>query len=185
MATLYCNYSYQKEQTLENLLASVLKQLAEQAPMLPEAVIDLYKQHRDGQAKLVLQHVTDALRTVIRSSSRVFMLIDALDESPVTQQLMQTMFSFQNRSTMSILVTSRFVPSIVQLFDCIPTLEIRASAEDVQMYLESQMPHLPNFVNRNSTLRKQIRDVIVESSDGMYVIYSQIHFSCTSTDREI
>ena len=169
MATLYCNYNYQQDQTLENLLASILKQLVYLEPTLPKAVIDLYEKHQDGQTKFILRHVRDALHVVIKALPQVFILIDALDECLVTQQLMETVFSLQNCGVVQILATSRFVPSIVQLVDTFQRLEIRASVEDVKTYLQSQMSHMPSFVTRNSTLQEQIRDAIVESADGMCV----------------
>lgn len=171
VATLYCSYGYQKEQTLENLLISLLKQLVDQMRQLPEAVIGLYKRHREGRDKFILQEVVDTMRAVIGSFPRVFILINALDECPVTQQLMTTMFSLQESCSVNLLATSRCVPSIEVLFECLPYLEIRATMEDVRLYLQEQMPYLPNFVVNDTGLQEQIIFGIVASVDGMYVSF--------------
>ncbi|KAJ4359942.1 uncharacterized protein N0V89_000501 [Didymosphaeria variabile] len=66
------------EQTLENLLVSLLRQLVDQMRLLPEAVIDLYKRHRevDGMFLLAQLHL-ESLKTA-RSPKAVRILLKKL-----------------------------------------------------------------------------------------------------------
>ena len=50
------------------------------------------------------------------------------------------------------------------------TLEIRASNEDVERYLEGHIRQLPSFVQRNRQLQEEIKTGISEAVDGMYVL---------------
>jgi hypothetical protein len=44
---LYCNFQWQQEQKLADLLASLLKQLAQQRPSISESIESLYKRHKE------------------------------------------------------------------------------------------------------------------------------------------
>ena len=49
-------------------------------------------------------------------------------------------------------------------------LEIRASKEDVQRYLEGHMLQLPGFVVRSLELQEEIKTNIVKAIDGIVEI---------------
>lgn len=46
IAYIYCNFKKQEEQNIYDLLASVVKQLAESQSWLPESIKDLYYRHK-------------------------------------------------------------------------------------------------------------------------------------------
>jgi len=46
-------------------------------------------------------------------------------------------------------------------------LEIRASKEDVQRYLDGHMFQLPGFVVRSLELQVEIKNAIIKATDGM------------------
>jgi hypothetical protein len=48
-------------------------------------------------------------------------------------------------------------------------LEIRASDEDVQRYLDGQMLQLPSCVLRSPELQDEIKADIIKAVNGMYV----------------
>lgn len=70
---------------------------------------------------------------------------------------------------MNILVTSRFIPEIVENFKDNVLLELRASSEDVDRYLESHMRQLPSFVHQERHLQEEIRVGISQTVDGMCI----------------
>jgi hypothetical protein len=49
-------------------------------------------------------------------------------------------------------------------------LEIRASNQDVQRYLDSHISQLPGCVLRSSDLQDEIKANIIEAVNGMYVV---------------
>ena len=170
VAFLYCNYKRKQEQTFENLLASLLQQLVQERHILPDEVKSLYKCHVDRKTRPSSKEFITALETVISSYSRVFIIIDALDECASTdrQQLLKEVFSFQNQAQVNIFATSRFDTKIQ--FNEGKYIEIRASKEDVERYLKSQMHHLPTCVMKNPTLQREIATEITKAFDGMYAV---------------
>jgi hypothetical protein len=84
-------------------------------------------------------------------------------------RFLSELFNLQKRQGTNILVTSRFIPEIVDQFNASVSLEIRASSEDVERYLEDHMELLPSFVRRDRPLQEEIKAGILEAVDGMCV----------------
>jgi hypothetical protein len=107
--------------------------------------------------------------------SRVFIIVDALDECQISdgcrQRLLSDLFNLQEKCGANLFTTSRPISSIEKEFEGSPTLEIRASEEDVRRYLEGHMFRLPGFVARGLELQEEIKTNIVNAIDGMYVVY--------------
>ena len=49
----------------------------------------------------------------------------------------------------------------------IPTLEVRASEEDMRWYVAGQMPRLPNCIKRDNELKHTVQSKIIEAVDDM------------------
>ena len=49
----------------------------------------------------------------------------------------------------------------------IPTLEVRASEEDVRWYVAGQMPRLPNCIKCDDELKHTVQSKIIEAVDDM------------------
>ena len=84
VAYLYCNYRRQDEQKPEHLLASLLKQLTQGLSSLPDSVKSLYNSHKDRRTQPSFDEISRALQSVVTMYSRVFLIIDALDERQVS-----------------------------------------------------------------------------------------------------
>jgi Cdc6-like AAA superfamily ATPase len=169
---IYCNFRRQDEQKIDDLLASLLKQLVESQPSLPSTVKDLYGRHKTKRTRPSPKEVSDTLQIVAKSYSRVFVIIDALDECQVfdgcRSKLLSEIFSLQTKCRSNIFATSRFMPDIVERFDNEMRLEIRASNQDMKIYLDGHMSQLPGFVLRSSKLQDEIKAEIIKAADGMY-----------------
>jgi Cdc6-like AAA superfamily ATPase len=61
VAYIYCNFKRQIEQTLENLLASLLKQLAQSRPSLPESIKSLHDRCRAKKARPSVDDISSVL----------------------------------------------------------------------------------------------------------------------------
>jgi hypothetical protein len=175
IAYLYCNFKRNHEQTLEHLLLSLLKQLAQRQSLMPDPVKFLYSRHKDKQTRPELSEISRALHAVTNLYSRAFILVDALDECQANNgcrtRFLSEIFDIQAKCSASIFATSRFIPEIIQRFKGSVPLEIRASHEDVQRYLDGHMLELPEFVRRNPGLQEEIKNEIVKAVDGMYVLF--------------
>jgi hypothetical protein len=171
VAFIYCNFRRQTEQTLDDLLANLLKQLAQGRSPLPECVKSLYNQYKIRKTRPSVHDISTALKSVTTEYSRVFILIDALDECRVKDncqaKLQSEIFNLQTICEVNFFATSRFIPEVTERFQQGLRLEIRATEQDIQRYLQGHVDELPRFVRRDPVLQREISSAIVESIDGM------------------
>jgi Cdc6-like AAA superfamily ATPase len=183
IAYLYCNFRRQHEQKPADLLISLLKQLVQERPSVLEHVKGLYERHKGKRTRPSFDEVIKTLHSIITDYSRAFIIVDALDECQVSdggrRMLLSEIFNIQAKTGLNIFATSRFIPEIMKEFEGSISLEIRASDEDVQRYLDGKMSQLRPFVSRNFTLQEEIRSEIIEAVDGMYVLFLR---TAVSTD---
>jgi Cdc6-like AAA superfamily ATPase len=174
IAYLYCNFRRQSEQKPADLLASILKQLILRQTSVPENITSLYEHHIEKRTPLLFDEITNVLHSVVNGYSRVFIIIDALDECQVSdggrRKFLSEIFSLQAKTRASLFATSRFIAEIEKEFEGSVSLEIRASDEDVRKYLDNHISRLlPSFVLRNLVLQEEIKTEIIKAVDGMYV----------------
>ena len=173
IAYLYCNFRRQQEQKPAGLFASLLKQLVQEQPSVPESIKGLYICHKDRRTRPSSDEILKVLSSVICDYSRTFIIIDALDECQVSDGvrriLLSKIFNLQAKTAVSLFATSRFIPEIEKEFKRGLSLEIRASDEDVRRYVDNHMLQLPSFVSNNLNLKEEIKTTIVNAVGGMYV----------------
>jgi hypothetical protein len=174
IAYIYCNFRRQDEQKISDLLASLLKQLAAIQPSLL-GITELYDRHNTKRTRPSLDEISRSLQAITSQYSRVFLIVDALDECQVSdgcrQRFLSSLFNLQAQHKANLFITSRPISSMEKEFEGISKLEIRASEEDVQKYLHGHLFRLPGFVARSLELQEEIKTEIIRAVDGMYVIY--------------
>ncbi|KAH6693786.1 hypothetical protein F5X68DRAFT_258632 [Plectosphaerella plurivora] len=184
IAYLYCNFRRQTEQTLENLLSSILRQLAQDQPSLPECVQALYDAKRGMRPSS--EQLSSTLQVLVKSLPRSFIIIDALDECHLAEgsraQFLDEIFALQLGSNFNLFATSRFIMDITDRFNDAPSLEIRAHEEDVRRYLAGSISQLPACVVKNPQLQEEIMARIVEAVDGMFLL-AQLHLNSLKGKR--
>jgi hypothetical protein len=135
----------------------------------------LYDRHKDKRTRPSLSEILGILQTVAAAYSRVFVIVDALDECQISdgcrQRFLSGLFNLQATCGANLFATSRPISSIEKEFEGNSKLEIRASEEDVRRYLEGHVLRLPGFVARSLELQEEIKTDIVNAIDGMYVDY--------------
>jgi hypothetical protein len=173
IAYVYCNYRQKQEQRPVDILESLLKQLVQAQPSMPESVKSLYKRHKDKRTRPSLDEITNVLYSVVANYSRVFIVIDALDECQASngsrRRLLSEIFGLQDKTGTNLFATSRFLPEIMKEFERSMTLEIRATDNDVLRYLDGHMSQLPSYISRSYALQEEIKTTIVKAVDGMCV----------------
>jgi Cdc6-like AAA superfamily ATPase len=169
---IYCNFKRQNEQTLEELLASILKQLAQGRPSLPDSVKALHERCKSKKTRPSVDEISAVIQTVVAEYSQVFILVDALDECRARggcrAQLLLKLFDLQVRCEINFFATSRHIPDIIEKFKQHPLLEIRANEQDVGRYIDGYISNLPSFVENSPGLHREIKTEIVKAVDGMY-----------------
>ena len=171
MAYIYCNYKAQEEQSTTNLLAAILKQLVQARSSLMAPVERLYVQHVDQGTRPAIDEILAALKYVLAKFTTVHVVIDALDEcrdSDGTRGLfLAKLQDLQAKTDLRIMVTSRFIPDIINEFKTALRLKVQADDEDVKRFVAGQVHQLPKCIRRDAILQKMVQDKIVEAVSGM------------------
>lgn len=168
----YCNFNRPNEQTYHFILASLVGQLFEELPSVPKIVSDIFKQHQSRHTKPLESDLQEILITLTADYSRVFLVIDGLDESPSAAERSKLLTSLPGLEkypceTVSVCLTSRDLPEITWRFSESTKIEIRAQDQDVKNYLTARLPELETIEPENQSFQREIVDRILEASNGM------------------
>lgn len=168
LAYIYCDFQRKNDQNVENLLASILKQLSHFRSPLPTSVKKLYEEHQDRRTRPSLNQLIRALQSVMSSYAKVFVVIDALDECKTSDDcrnvFLSQLFDLQEICFVNILATTRPIPEITERLRG-DKLEIRAHESDVEKYLEGRFSRARSeLLKRN---KEEIKRRITDLADGM------------------
>ncbi|KAI9768652.1 MAG: hypothetical protein M1839_003987 [Geoglossum umbratile] len=182
IAYIYCNFRQHNDQKAEDLLASLLKQLTQCSTSLPDSVKSLYDSHKDRRTRPSFDELSRAIQSVAAIYSRVFIIVDALDECQVTDGCRTTfvseIFKLQVRTGANILATSRFIREVEKEFEGSESLEIRADDGDVQKYLDRRIAQL--FYSPDPNLGREIKTEISKATAGMFLL-AKLHLDSLSS----
>lgn len=175
IAYIYCNFQRQQEQKPGDILSSLLKQLVQERPSIPDSIETLYSHHEGKRTRPSLDEILKGLQAVIHSYSKAFIIVDALDEFQISnggpKMLLLEIFKLQATTGVNLFATSRINDEIAKLFEGTLSLQICATNEDVGRYLDGQMSLLQPG-NLGDDIRARIRREIIEAVNGMYVSLS-------------
>jgi hypothetical protein len=160
-----------EQENASSLLAAVLKQLIQSRPWIAESVEKLRQQHTKLLTRPSMDDILNCTQSVLSKLSTVYVVVDALDEcrdaDGTRRNFLNILRSFQQRSNLHLMITSRFIPDIVEDMEGAVTLEIRASDEDIRRFVAGQLHRLPACIRRDSDLQSLVQEGIVEATDGM------------------
>lgn len=171
-AYIYCDRRDHATQWIDELIASILKQLTQKLPSLPTCVLQMYEQHRYGQTRPYLSEILRALHTMLGEYSRVFIIVDALDECPTSsgcrQSFLTELSALQSQCGVNCFATSRLDSDITAHFsDKSTSLEIQAKS-DVEMYVKRYMEKLPDFTEQDQRQQEIILAKVMQHVDNRY-----------------
>ncbi|KAL7912680.1 ankyrin repeat-containing domain protein [Trichoderma velutinum] len=174
IAYVYFNYNRQEDQDFQKLLASLLKQLAEGCNPLPESTKELYNEHSKKRTRASLEELKTDLTCVMAKYSKIFIILDALDEPKLFELnlLLCELFKLQKQHRIKLLATSRPIPEIVDRFNNlnIIKLQIYAETSDVTTYVEAHMDRLHKVARESQVLKEEIKADISKAADGMFLL---------------
>jgi Cdc6-like AAA superfamily ATPase len=172
VAYIFCKYNQKSEQDTTSILPSILKQLVQASPLLLEDLRALYERRHRGQPRLQRAELCTMLEKTCQVYSRVYIVIDALDECSDSDRtrddIISQLLDLELKCNVGLLVTSRSLPEIRARFCSFPTLEIRASDEDVKRFTENRISKLSPWVARDQALSSFIVSEILCLVNGMY-----------------
>lgn len=170
-AYIFCDFRRKEEQTPWNFLASLLKQFANQQPLMA-AVKDLYSQHKKTQSNPGIGDLFNVLRAAVGNFSRVNIMVDALDECQAYEtraEILHKLLLLQSSSNsqVSIIATSRPNRNTETSLEPCLKLEISAGQADLQVYLSNKLASFPYKAARDPVLKAEILAKLSKAADGM------------------
>jgi hypothetical protein len=156
-------------------MASIWRQLILGRP-ISDAVIKLHRKHHEPRTQPSLREVMTLLHHQISeySESNVFIIVDALDESPEDSNIRHIILS-ELRSLLPkihLMVTSRPHINVASDYPELIRLEIRATDGDLERYVTERMDQdnrLIKLLKKDADLRLDILDTVVKNAEGRYV----------------
>ena len=121
----------------------------------------MYDKHRrkGENPRLSRNEIRKGLHDIIKTYSRTFIVIDALDECEtdgIRNELLSEIYKLQEGSDSRLMVTFR--PSVVlERRNGVTELDILAHKEDIEEYLSGRMSDLRSVVQDNNELQCKIK----------------------------
>ncbi|KAJ6586375.1 ankyrin repeat-containing domain protein [Mycena vulgaris] len=189
VACIHLNHKETDAQTPLNLLGSLCKQLVVDKS-LPTSVHTVYNHHKERQTRPSLNEVLKILHTTISEYSKVYFVVDALDEYPEGQRkiFIKYLATAMGGHDANLMMTSR--PHITlpdALFPDLESMEIRAAEDDIRQYVDTHIlesPRLSRHVQTRPELREEIRGTIIRNAEGMFLL-AKLHCESLATKNTV
>ncbi|KAL7924052.1 hypothetical protein ACQKWADRAFT_319904 [Trichoderma austrokoningii] len=175
IAYVYFSYKDIETQTPVNVMASILQQLISDKQSFLSDLKNLYAQHIKEGTRPSVADIMSLLQDIALSYSKVFIIIDALDEctdaDDVRFILLTELKKLQHR--MCLLVMSRPIPDLEELLEGAIRVNVEASLIDVKNYLQQRLEStrsMQRHLAEEPSLREKIISVIVQKIKGMFLM---------------
>ncbi|KAJ7270999.1 ankyrin repeat-containing domain protein [Mycena rebaudengoi] len=186
VAAAYLNHKESEAQSPSNVLAGLWWQLVSKRP-ISTVVQQLYEKHQNQHTRPSLDEVHNILTATTTEYSKLFFVVDALDEYPeANRDILLKALAAMGKSV-SLMLTSR--PNITPeaFFSTALVLEISAKDEDIRSYVRAQIQNgfrLSKHVRTRPELREEIERKIAENADGMFLI-AKLHIDSLATKSTV
>ncbi|KAH8703741.1 ankyrin repeat-containing domain protein [Talaromyces proteolyticus] len=171
----YLYFSLQQPQQ-HNQTAKMMRSLLRQLVRIPtsESLMCLYGHYNSKGTSPSADEVLEVLCSVAASYSRVFIVVDALDEFQGSQEermvFLSMMFKIQERIGANIFATSRFIKEIENEFRGAIKLMIRAHDIDVQKYIDGRLQKIPLLASKDLSLLQEIKGRVSKAAGEMFLL---------------
>jgi len=172
LAYVYCDYRDQIQQSTENIIGAITKQLLRKLPSLPKDIVAIWEKHCCGKEHLEPAQAMEVLCSACKSFDRTFICLDALDECRDITKLLNCLQ--QTPSAVRIFGTGRkhISPIIRRYFEHIQIIHIEAKESDVRLLIDKKIEEDrksdPSLMDEE--LQRYVTERIFASSKGMSVI---------------
>ena len=183
LAFFYCDFREDKKKDVHGLLSSLLVQLGGQSDIYSATLSDFYAAHGHGSQHASDDELLECLKDMLKfpGQARVHIIIDAVDECPVTtglpsprEKVLQLVEELVNLHlpNLRICVTSRPEADILPVFEPLACCSISLHGEsgqvqDIAEYVKSVV-HTNREMKKWKAADKQlVIDVLIKKADGM------------------
>lgn len=175
IAYIYCSYKERQRQSSSNLIASIFQQFLMQKSDIPIDVINLYERHTRIKTRPLLNDYLRHLRAIIKDFSRVYIIIDGLDECSEANLTRSNFLAGINeiRPHICTFVTSRYLPNIARELDGATRLQIQANDDDIRKYLIQRLQKwefLRSHLDKDPNLHETIIGSIINKAQRMFLL---------------
>ncbi|KAJ7249822.1 ankyrin repeat domain-containing protein [Mycena rebaudengoi] len=189
VACAYLNHKETEIQAPENILAGLWRQLIFGKPLpAGSPAHGLYARHYEKRTRPSLEEMHTVLHSVVMMEySKVYLIIDGLDEYPELRRHKLLKYLAEFRPELNLLLTSRPHVEPETYFPNTPSLEICATEEDIRHYVKGQIqdsPRLSKHVQSHPELGEEIETKIISNVDGMFLL-AKLHLDSIITKHTI
>ena len=170
---LYCDFHAHREQSTASMLGAILKQLVSREG-IPEHIREAFQKTKKEFSVLGLRlpDLVEILKKAIASLQRVFICIDALDESAAKHRrgLLQALRDIVRASpNVRVFLTGRpyIDDEIVRCFNGAVRIPVSPTENDIRGYLEMRLDCDPDPMAMDNDLRADIMRIIPEKVSEM------------------
>ncbi|KAF6525887.1 hypothetical protein HZS61_011682 [Fusarium oxysporum f. sp. conglutinans] len=166
-------------QTIDGMLRSLVFQLYKLGIDYSRELDGLFKSHRDGRDQPATKTLLGCLYTMMRGPIKIFLILDALDESTTRVEFLQWMknvVSTPELGHVRLIATGRpeaefqrEIPHLIGKDNCL-LLDKDAINTDIRSYVMARLEQSPEFAKWASfpSVLEQIRNEIGSKPDGMF-----------------
>ncbi|RKK63828.1 hypothetical protein BFJ69_g16881 [Fusarium oxysporum] len=176
---VFCAAENRGRQITVHILLSLLRQLVEQLPSIPDIVQALHQKTKNGPLESVQKRdIVQALIVVSRLFTRVILVIDALDECDEVSHLLPEVLDFQKNANVNLFAASRPEDRIGDFFHDHQSLYFRASEEDVRTYLKKRISTHQVIMDTRKEFSEGLKDMLEKevlarismAADGIFLL---------------
>lgn len=175
-AMFYFSFSDKRKQSYDDLLLSLVAQLGRDEPSLSMLLQASGNSQSGSLASDVLEKICIAC---VASYDEIFVLLDALDECPVNEDIRQDVLSLLERLSsrapnLKIFATSRQLEDVADTFEVLGAASIGAEDSyvdvDIARFLSTQLLNDRRLSRLGDGIKQLIKETVSQKADGMYVI---------------
>lgn len=164
LAFVFFEHKSQREYGRTAVLAAILRGFLQSEGKVPSDLAKLYDARYHSGDPPEPEEVMEALATFVRRREKVFIVLDALDESSsgssARHEVLSDILRLCEYGAVYVLVTIRAGHSSHEKFESLAAVAVRADAGDVRRYLLPRMTYMPALIRQDETLKRQVVDGI-------------------------
>ena len=175
LAFFYFDFNDKAKQTIEGFVRSMIVQLSAQRSSIPDEVKTLYDRHEKSKQEPSRSSLIDTFMSLLRSSRKLYLLLDALDESSEQEDMLNLIARIialeQQSSGISLIITSRRERLIDEVLgnlvsEVVPIQGDKVDA-DIELHIEQRLSKDPKLSHRPPALHEEIKEVLTKKANGM------------------
>jgi Cdc6-like AAA superfamily ATPase len=166
---IFCDYKMRPDQKIDDLLASLVRQLGFFSGDVFETLKLLCSKYKTKNLRLPQKDLLEELEKALKLVGDTYIIVDALDEcdKEPRSRLIKELARMSSQCTIRLLATARGESDIEALFKGDSRLTIEAAEGDIKLYTERRGESFAQDLVNNQDLRAEVVRAVVDASEGM------------------